>query len=39
MLPTNPFTSGVVAYDPPMYRCSQCGYPCTGVMCLSCATE
>lgn len=26
-------------YDPPIYSCSQCGTPCTGVMCLSCATK
>jgi hypothetical protein len=26
------------SYQPPMYPCSLCGTPCTGVMCLSCAT-
>lgn len=26
-------------YEPPIYSCSICGTPCTGVMCLSCATK
>ncbi|ATY17276.1 hypothetical protein CU254_42590 (plasmid) [Amycolatopsis sp. AA4] len=29
----------VLCYEPPIYRCSQCGTPCTGVMCLSCTTQ
>lgn len=26
-------------YEPPINSCAACGIPCTGVMCLSCATE
>jgi rubrerythrin len=28
-----------LAYDGPIYSCSVCGTPCSGVMCLSCATR
>lgn len=28
-----------LSYDQPIYSCSQCGTPCSGVMCLSCATR
>lgn len=27
------------SYQGEIYPCSQCGTPCTGVMCLSCATK
>ena len=28
-----------LAYDAPIYNCSSCGTPTSGVMCLSCATR
>lgn len=30
---------GVLRYDPPINSCALCGMPCTGVMCLDCATK
>ncbi|MBN9748604.1 hypothetical protein DMP23_47340 [Amycolatopsis sp. A1MSW2902] len=29
----------VLCYEQPIYDCSQCGTPCSGVMCLSCTTK
>lgn len=28
-----------LSYEAPIYNCSVCGTPCSGVMCLSCATR
>lgn len=30
---------GVLRYEGPINTCAQCSTPCSGVMCLSCATK
>lgn len=32
-------STGVLRYEPPINSCALCGMPCSGVMCLSCATK